>query len=82
MPPTATATSFRRTTGSLTQPSARTGHACESCGSDRLTELEMTLTDGSHVAFTSCHRCERRSWRQNGLELPIQRVLAKTRKLR
>ena len=65
---------------SLTQPGSRTGVRCAACGSDRLTELEMTLTDGSRVMFASCHACERREWRQDGLELPIDRVLDKTRK--
>lgn len=65
---------------SLTQPGCRTDARCTSCGSDRLTELAMTLTDGSRVMFASCHKCERREWRQDGLELPIDRVLDKTRK--
>ena len=38
--------------GSLTQPSSRTSRRCDGCGSDRVTELAMTLTDGHKVA---CH---------------------------
>ena len=48
--------------GSLTQQGARGGAQCSSCGSERVTELAMTLTDGTPVRFLSCHRCEERSW--------------------
>jgi len=68
--------------GSLTQQGARGGAQCSSCGSERVTELAMTLTDGTPVRFLSCHRCEERSWLDlDGLELPVDRVLDKTRKL-
>jgi hypothetical protein len=68
--------------GSLTQQGARGGAQCSSCGSDRLTELAMTLTDGTPVRFVSCHRCEERSWLDlDGKPLPVDRVLDKTRKL-
>jgi hypothetical protein len=69
--------------GSLTQPGARIGATCEACGSERLTELAMTLTDGTPVTFTSCHSCEHRTWREaSGHALPVHRVLHKARKPR
>jgi hypothetical protein len=69
--------------GSLTQPGARAGAACRSCGSERVTRIAMALTDGSPVQFTSCHRCEHRTWEEQGNRsrvLPVQRVLDKSRK--
>jgi hypothetical protein len=71
--------------GSLTQRGARDGVICRACGSERVTRLSMALTDGSPVEFTSCHRCEHRTWQEpgtSGRELPVQRVLDKTRKHR
>jgi hypothetical protein len=70
--------------GSLTQPGARSGSGCRACGSERVTRIAMNLTDGSPVQFTSCHRCEHRTWEEQGIDggvLPVQRVLDKTRKL-
>lgn len=69
--------------GSLTQRGARDGVSCRACGSERVTRLSMALTDGSAVEFTSCHRCEHRTWQESGTSgavLPVQRVLDKTRK--
>ena len=72
--------------GSLTQPGARAGAACRACGSERVTRISMALTDGSPVQFTSCHRCEHRTWEEqagaagSAAVLPVQRVLDKTRK--
>lgn len=72
--------------GSLTQRGARTGAGCEACGSDRLTRIAMCLTDGSPVQFTSCHRCEHRTWHEQGesgaevVALEVANVLDKTRK--
>lgn len=69
--------------GSLTQSGARDGVHCRSCGSDRVTSLAMTLTDGTPVQFQSCHRCEERAWLDmDGEDLPVDRVLDKTRKAR
>jgi hypothetical protein len=69
--------------GSLTQPGARSGVSCTACGSERVTRIAMCLTDGSPVQFTSCHRCEHRTWEEpgeHGAVLPVARVLEKTRK--
>jgi hypothetical protein len=70
--------------GSLTQPGARAGAACRACGSERVTRIAMALTDGSPVQFTSCHRCEHRTWEEQGGRdgvLPVGRVLDKARKV-
>jgi hypothetical protein len=74
--------------GSLTQRGARSGVTCSACGSDRVTRIAMSLTDGSPVQFTSCHRCEHRSWEQvvdagaASRPLPVARVLDKARKVK
>jgi hypothetical protein len=68
--------------GSLTQPEARTGATCRACGSDRVTSIEMNLTDGTPVQFTSCHACEHRTWSEDGLPLDVASVLDKARKRR
>jgi len=49
--------------GSLTQHGARGEAVCVACGSERVTHLAMTLTDGTPVEFVSCHRCEHKTWR-------------------
>ncbi|MGH8937820.1 MAG: hypothetical protein ACRDV2_00535 [Actinomycetes bacterium] len=67
--------------GSLTQRGARAGAHCRACGSDRVTRIAMSLTDGSPVQFTSCHRCEHRTWEEHGASLPVARVLDKSRKV-
>ncbi len=71
---------------SLTQPHARSGRLCEACGNERLTEIAMTLTDGTGALFSSCHRCERKFWRARGggalLDLTFDAVLDRTRKIR
>ena len=70
--------------GSLTQLGARTDSLCSACGSDRITELTMTLTDGTPVEFISCHQCETKTWRDSsgelGAELEVASVLDRTRK--
>ena len=69
--------------GSLTQPGARDGVVCSACGSDCVTRLAMTLTDGTPVSFTSCHRCEHRTWTElGGGALARESVLDKARKIR
>jgi hypothetical protein len=40
----------------------------------------MHLTDGSPVQLVSCHRCEHRTWLQEGRVLPVENVLTKARK--
>lgn len=53
---------------------------CEHCGSSSVTEISMTLTDGSPVSFASCHACEKKSWRQAGTALDMDTVLRKAQK--
>ena len=53
---------------------------CAHCASTRVMHITMTLTDGSVVDFSSCQRCERRSWTQGEADLQITEVLDKARK--
>ena len=63
----------------LTTPAS--GRAtCAACTGTRVTEITMTLTDGSRVDFVSCHACEHRSWTQGGQPLDRPTVLAKAQK--
>lgn len=55
---------------------------CVACSSARVTAITMTLTDGSQVDFTSCHRCEHRTWVQAGDALALNSVLSKAAKRR
>ena len=64
--------------GSLTQQSRV--HRCRACGSTRVTRLALHLTDGTPVTFSSCHRCEHRSWEHDGLVMNVDDVLHRTRK--
>lgn len=66
--------------GSLTQRDNRQAISCASCGSGHVTRLSMNLTDGTPVDFTSCHRCEHKTWEHGGTELSVDGVLDRTRK--
>jgi len=66
--------------GSLTQRDHRVHAWCQACGSAHVTRLSMHLTDGTPVDFTSCHRCEHRTWEHAGGELSVDRVLDRTRR--
>jgi hypothetical protein len=66
--------------GSLTQRDHRVTAACRGCGSPHVTRLSMNLTDGTPVEFTSCHRCEHRTWENGGGELSVDTVIERTRK--
>jgi transcription elongation factor Elf1 len=65
---------------SLTRPGARNGASCPSCGSERLTTLSMTLTDGTPVNFSSCHNCEHRVWADEAGRLDFADVLTRATK--
>ncbi len=67
---------------SLVTTPTRTLAVCGVCAGNRVTEITMTLTDGSAVDFTSCHSCETRFWKQDGRELDISTVLGKAQKHR
>ena len=45
-----------------------------------VTRLTLSLTDGTPVDFTSCHRCEHRTWEHAGGELTVQTVLDRARR--
>jgi len=66
---------------SLATPDARSLARCRFCGATPVTSIAMTLTDGSHVHFGSCHRCESRWWQQDGEQMSFDHVIAKTRKI-
>src|SRR3954452_21105540 len=66
--------------GSLTQREHRAVISCRSCGSTRVTRLSLNLTDGTPVEFTSCHRCEHRTWEHAGAELTVGTVLDRARR--
>jgi hypothetical protein len=66
--------------GSLTQREHRAEIECQSCGSTRVTRLSMNLTDGTPVEFTSCHRCEHRTWEHGGDALSVDSVLDRARR--
>jgi hypothetical protein len=67
--------------GSLTQRGDRPGASCAACDSLHVTRLSMNLTDGTAVDFTSCHRCEHRTWtRTSGDVLAMDTVLEHARK--
>lgn len=67
--------------GSLTQRDHRVSAECRGCGSPHVTRLSMSLTDGTPVDFTSCHRCEHRTWEHAGAELSVAGVLDRSRKV-
>jgi formate dehydrogenase maturation protein FdhE len=65
---------------SLTRRGARSGAECPVCGSQRLTSLAMTLTDGTPVNFSSCHNCEHRVWADDAGRLEFSDVLTRATK--
>lgn len=67
--------------GSLTQRDHRPAAECRGCGSPHVTRLSMSLTDGTPVEFTSCHRCEHRTWEHGGGELSVDTVIERARKV-
>jgi len=69
----------RRLPGSIDGEAGSSGR-CAACGGDRLTEIAMTLTDGSPVRFRSCRKCEAKSWEQGGDDLTLTTVMDKARK--
>jgi hypothetical protein len=66
--------------GSLTQREHRAAISCRGCGSTRVTRLSLNLTDGTPVEFTSCHRCEHRTWEHAGSELTVGTVLDRAKR--
>lgn len=68
------------TPSSLVKIAENARNRCVACGSTRLTEIAMTLTDGTPVQFTSCRQCEHRAWIGAGEVLPVDAVLSKATK--
>ncbi|GAB3464015.1 hypothetical protein AB1207_12010 [Kineococcus endophyticus] len=66
--------------GSLTQAAHRETAVCAHCGSERVTQLSMSLTDGTPVQFVSCHVCEERSWMSAAGPITVDGVLERSRK--
>lgn len=48
---------------------------CESCASPSVTRISITMAEGAVVDFTSCHRCEHKSYASDGEPVPLDRVL-------
>jgi DNA-directed RNA polymerase subunit M/transcription elongation factor TFIIS len=67
---------------SLTQAGVNPSGQCPDCGSDRVTALSMTLTDGTPVRFASCHRCEHRQWSHEGRALSFTDVITRATKIK
>ncbi|MCW2607807.1 MAG: hypothetical protein JWO60_2500, partial [Frankiales bacterium] len=65
---------------SLVTTPSRLLATCTRCAGHRVTEITMTLTDGSVVDFASCHTCEHKTWTQAGVELDRPTVLQKAQK--
>lgn len=59
-------------------PLLESGVACPSCGSGRVIRLDLSLTDGTPVVFTSCRGCERRFYAGPDGDLAVGDVLART----
>lgn len=62
--------------GSLTQRGTHRGH-CDQCGSERVTEISMTLADQTPVRFVHCLACEAQGWHAEDSGISRDRVLAK-----
>lgn len=67
---------------SLTQAGRSPSGSCPECGSERVTALTMTLTDGTPVDFSSCHDCEHRHWTHEGSSLEFADVINRATKQR
>jgi hypothetical protein len=50
--------------------------ACDVCQSTAVTTIAMTMTHGQLVQMTSCHRCEHKTWREEGEAVALDRVLS------
>ena len=49
---------------------------CDSCASPSVTRITITMVEGNVVDFTSCHRCEHKSYATSGEVLPLTRFVA------
>lgn len=49
---------------------------CDACTSTAVTRISITMTEGDVVDFTSCHRCEHKSYVSGGEPIALDRVKA------
>lgn len=49
---------------------------CDSCTSTAVTRISITMAEGNVVDFTSCHRCEHKSYASDGTPVELSRVLS------
>jgi hypothetical protein len=49
---------------------------CVSCESPAVTRISITMTEGDVVDFTSCHRCEHKTYVTAGEPIALDRVKA------
>ena len=49
---------------------------CSACTSTAVTRISITMTDGDVVDFTSCHRCEHKTYASGGEPIELSRVLS------
>jgi hypothetical protein len=47
---------------------------CDSCSSPAVTRISITMTEGDVVDFTSCHRCEHKTYASGGEPIALDRV--------
>ena len=49
---------------------------CVSCTSTAVTRISITMAEGNVVDFTSCHRCEHKTYASDGEPVALSRVLS------
>jgi len=49
---------------------------CDACTSTAVTRISITMAEGNVVDFTSCHRCEHKSYAADGEPVALNRVLS------
>lgn len=49
---------------------------CDACTSTAVTRISITMTEGDVVDFTSCHRCEHKSYASAGEPIALDAVKA------
>ncbi|HWL38236.1 MAG TPA: hypothetical protein VNQ77_18760 [Frankiaceae bacterium] len=49
---------------------------CDACTSTAVTRISITMAEGDVVDFTSCHRCEHKSYVSGGEPIALDRVKA------
>ena len=49
---------------------------CAACASTSVTSISITMAEGDVVDFTSCHRCEHKSYVSGGQPIELDRVKA------